>query len=141
MPSPLRVSPTFSDLHPAGDFQAVISSIEETQGLYGKQFKFVINTDATFKELGYALFYFTSQNFSARSKLGLLIHSVLGKRPNDYRGQELDLQELIDHLFMVTIEHQVKNGKERAVIVDHDLYDERQQSNGHRATGTGGEIS
>jgi hypothetical protein len=140
MPSPLRVSPTFSDLHPTGDFQAVISSIEETQGLYGKQFKFLINTDATFKELGYALFYFTSQNFSARSKLGLLIHSVLGKTPNDFRGQELDLQELIDHLFMVTIEHQVKNGKERAVIVDHDLYDER-QSNGHRATDTGGEIS
>ena len=141
MPSPLKVSPTFSDLHPAGDFQAVISSIEETQGLYGKQFKFIINTDATFKELGYALFYFTSQSFSARSKLGQLIHSVLGKRPNDYRGQELDLQELIDHLFMVTIEHQVKNGKERAVIVDHDLYDEKQQSNGYRATGTGGEIS
>jgi len=140
MPSPLRVSPTFSDLHPTGDFQAVISSIEETQGLYGKQFKFLINTDATFKELGYALFYFTSQNFSARSKLGLLIHSVLGKTPNDFRGQELDLQELIDHLFMVTIEHQVKNGKERAVIVDHDLYDER-RSNSHRATDTGGEIS
>ena len=140
MPSPLRVSPTFSDLHPTGDFQAVISSIEETQGLYGKQFKFLINTDATFKELGYALFYFTSQNFSARSKLGQLIHSVLGKRPNDYRGQELDLQELIDHLFMVTIEHQVKNGKERAVIVDHDLYDER-RSNSHSAIDTGGEIS
>ena len=137
----LLVQPTFRDLHPAGDFQAVISSIEETEGLYGKQFKFLINTDATFKELGYALFYFTSQSFSARSKLGQLIHSVLGKRPNDYRGQELDLQELIDHLFMVTIEHQVKNGKERAVIVDHDLYDERQQSNGYRATGTGGEIS
>ena len=49
MPSPLRVSPTFSDLHPAGDFQAVISSIEETEGLYGKQFKFLINTAATFK--------------------------------------------------------------------------------------------
>ena len=140
MPSPLKVSPTFSDLHPAGDFQAVISSIEETEGLYGKQFKFLINTDATFKELGYALFYFTSQSFSARSKLGQLIHSVLGKRPNDYRGQELDLQELIDHLFMVTIEHQVKNGKERAVIVDHDLYDDK-QSTDYSLTGTGGEMS
>ena len=52
----LLVQPTFRDLHPAGDFQAVISSIGETKGLYSKQFKFLINTDATFKELGYALF-------------------------------------------------------------------------------------
>ena len=140
MPSPLRVSPTFSDLHPAGDFQAVISSIEETEGLYGKQFKFLINTDATFKELGYALFYFTSQSFSARSKLGQLIHSVLGKRLNDYRGQELDLQELIDHLFMVTIEHQIKNQKERAVIVGHSPYDDKQPTD-DSLTGTGGEMS
>ena len=136
----LLVQPTFRDLHPAGDFQAVISSIEETEGLYGKQFKFLINTDATFKELGYALFYFTSQNFSARSKLGQLIHSVLGQTPNDFRGQELDLQELIDHQFMVTIEHQVRNGKERAVIVDHFLYDER-LSNSQSATSIGGEMS
>ena len=136
----LLVQPTFRDLHPAGDFQAVISSIEETKGLYGKQFKFLINTDATFKELGYALFYFTSQSFSARSKLGQLIHSVLGKRPNDYRGQELDLQELIDHLFMVTIEHQIRNGKERAVIVGHTYYDDKQPTD-QSAAGTGGEMS
>ena len=136
----LLVQPTFRDLHPAGDFQAVISSIEETKGLYGKQFKFLINTDATFKELGYALFYFTSQSFSARSKLGQLIHSVLGKRPNDYRGQELDLQELIDHLFMVTIEHQIKNLKERAVIVGHSPYHDK-RSTDDSVTGTGGEMS
>ena len=140
MSNPLRVSPTFSDLHPAGNFQAVISNIEEAEGLHGKQFKFVINTDATFKELGYALFHFTSQSFSARSKLGLLIHSVLGKRSNDYRGQELDLQELIDHLFMVTIEHQIKNQKERAVIVGHSPYHDK-RSTDDSVTGTGGEMS
>ena len=140
MSNPLRVSPTFSDLHPAGNFQAVISNIEEAEGLHGKQFKFLINTDTTVKELSYALFYFTSQNFSARSKLGLLIHSVLGKRPNDFRGQELDLQELIDHLFMVTIEHQIKNQKERAVIVGHSPYHDK-RSTDHSATGTGGDRS
>ena len=140
MSNPLRVSPTFNDLHPAGNFQAVISKIEEAEGLHGKQFKFVINTDATFKELGYALFYFTSQSFSARSKLGQLIHSVPGKRPNDFRGQELDLQELIDHLFMVTIEHQIKNQKERAVIVGHSPYHDKQPTD-DSVTGTGGEIS
>lgn len=136
----LLVQPTFNELHPVGDFQAVISSVEESEGFYGKQFKFIIDTDLTTKELGYSLFYYTSQNFSTRSKLGQLIHSVLGETPDDYRGQELDLQELIDHLFIVKIDHQIKNGKERAVIVDHDLYDER-RSNGHRATGIGGEMS
>ena len=140
MSNPLRVSPTFSDLHPAGNFQAVISNIEEAEGLHGKQFKFLINTDTTVKELSYALFYFTSQNFSARSKLGLLIHSVLGKKPNDFRGRELDLQELIDHLFMVTIEHQIKNQKERAVIVGHSPYDDKQPTD-YSVTGTGGEMS
>jgi len=137
--STLLVQPTFSDLHPVGDFQAVISSIEESEGFYGKQFKFIIDTDLTMKELGYSLFYYTSQNFSARSKLGQLIHSVLGETPDDYRGQELNLQQMIGHQLIVKIEHQVKNGKERAVIVDHSLYDER-RSNGHRATSTGGEI-
>ena len=136
----LLVQPTFSDLHPAGEFQAVISSIEESEGFYGKQFKFIIDTDLTMKELGYSLFYYTSQNFSTRSKLGQLIHSVLGETPDDYRGQELDLQQMIGHQFIVKIDHQIKNGKERAVIVDHSLYDER-QSNGHRATGTGGMMS
>ena len=140
MSNPLRVSPTFNDLHPAGNFQAVISKIEEAEGLHGKQFKFVINTDATFKELGYALFYFTSQNFSARSKLGLLIHSVLGLTPNDFRGQELDLQELIDRPFTVKIEHQVRNKKERAAIVGHFPYGDRQPTD-DSVTGTGGEMS
>ena len=135
----LLVQPTFSELHPAGEFQAVISSIEESEGFYGKQFKFIIDTDLTMKKLGYSLFYYTSQNFSTRSKLGQLIHSVLGETPDDYRGQELDLQQMIGHRLIVKIEHQIKNGKERAVIVDHDLYDER-RSNGHRATSTGGEI-
>ena len=121
-------------------FRAVISSIEVTKSLHGSQFKFFINTDITPKVLVYSLFYFTSQNFSARSKLGQLIHSVLGQTPNDFRGQELDLQELIDHQFMVTIEHQVRNGKERAVIVDHFLYDER-LSNSQSATSIGGEMS
>ena len=110
----LLVQPTFSDLHPVGDFQAVISSVEESKGFYGKQFKFIIDTDLTMKELGCRLYYYTSHIFSVRSKLGQLIHSVLGQTPNDFRGQELDLQELIDHQFMVTIEHQVRNGKERA---------------------------
>ena len=136
----LLVQPTFSELHPAGEFQAVISSIEESEGFYGKQFKFIIDTDLTMKELGYSLFYYTSQNFSTRSKLGHLIHSVLGETPDDYRGQELDLQQMIGHQFIVKIDHQIKNGKERAVIVDHSLYDER-QSNSHRTTGTGGMMS
>ena len=136
----LLVQPTFSELHPAGEFQAVISSIEESEGFYGKQFKFIIDTDLTMKELGYSLFYYTSQNFSIRSKLGQLIHSVLGETPDDYRGQELDLQQMIGHQFIVKIDHQIKNGKERAVIVDHSLYDER-QSNSHRTTGTGGMMS
>ena len=128
----LVVSPTFSDLHPAGSFKAVISSIEETEGQYGKQFKFHINTEITFQELGYALFYFTSQNFTAKSKLGQLIYSVLGQKPEDYRGEELDLQELVNRTFTVKIEHQVRKQKERAVIVAHYPYQEG-------ATGTGGQ--
>ena len=134
--STLLVQPAFSKLHPTGNFQALISNVEETEGLYGKQFKFVIDTDLTMKELGYSLYYYTSQKFSTRSKLGQLIHSVLGETPEDYRGHELDLQQMIGHQLIVKIEHQVKNGKERAVIVDHSLYDER-QSNGQRATVTG----
>jgi len=137
--STLLVQPTFSKLHPTGNFQALISNVEETEGLYGKQFKFVIDTDLTMKELGYSLFYYTSQNFSTRSKLGQLILSVLGKTPDDYRSQELDLQQMIGHQLIVKIEHQIRNGKERAVIVDHSLYDER-LSNSHSATGTGGEM-
>ena len=132
MPTNLIISPTFSDLHPAGSFKAVISSIEETEGQYGKQFKFHINTDITFRELGYALFYFTSQNFTAKSKLGQLIYSVLGQKPEDYRGEELDLQELVNRTFTVKIEHQVRKQKERAVIVDHSPCQEG-------ATGTGGQ--
>ena len=132
MPTNLIISPTFSDLHPAGSFKAVISGIEETEGQYGKQFRFHINTNITFQELGYALFYFTSQNFTANSKLGQLIYSVLGQKPEDYRGKELDLQELRDKLFVIKIEHQVRNHRQRAIVVDLWPYQED-------ATGTGGQ--
>ena len=49
---PFEIIPTSYELHPEGKFPAAISDIEDSEGIYGPQFKFIFDTEHT-PDIGY----------------------------------------------------------------------------------------
>ena len=78
------IEPSASFLHdPDVDHFGTIMDIEEVEGKFGNQLKFIIELEDDLNADGeqQETWAYTSTNYSARSKLGGFAESLLGERP------------------------------------------------------------
>jgi hypothetical protein len=86
--------------HPEGMFPATIIRFEEDELQHGPVFK--VGFETTEGEVGTVF----SQNYSEKSKFGVFVEKVLGKRPED-----LDSDALIGKKVQILVEHVTKEGR------------------------------